>query len=112
MAKIGSYEGSGYFQVENVSIASGATATLSILNNSRPTLVFIVSQFNATSYAFFVNNATGNVGLNVGAAFNIGNTTDPGSGTFRVWSSATNEITISNTDGSARSFAVFAMVTG
>lgn len=112
MAKIGSYEGNGYFQVENVSIASGATATLSILNNSRPTLVFIVSQFNATSYAFFVNNATSNVGLNVGAAFNIGNTTDPGSGTFRVWSSATNEITISNTGGSARSFAVFAMVTG
>jgi len=110
MAKIGGYEGGGYFQVQSITIPGSSTATVAIQNNSRPTLVFIVSQFNATSYAFFVNSDTGNVGLNVGAAFNIGNTTDPGSGTFRVWTSATNEITISNTNASSRSFAVFAMV--
>lgn len=110
MAKVGSYEGNGYFQVENVAIPGSSTATIKILNNSRPTLVFITCQFNATSYAFFVNSSSGNTSLNVGAAFNIGNTTDPGSGTFRVWTSAADEITISNTNASNRSFAIFAMV--
>jgi len=110
MAKIGSYEGNGYLQVENVAIPGSSTATIKILNNSRPTLVFITCQFNATSYAFFVNSSSGNTSLNVGAAFNIGNTTDPASGTFRVWTSATDEITISNTNASNRSFAIFAMV--
>jgi len=112
MAKVGSYEGNGYLQVENVTIASGATAIVAIRNDSRPTLVFIVCQFNDTAYATFVNSNTGNVGFNVGAAFNIGNTTDPGSGTFRVWTSAANEITISNTNASSRTFAIFAMVLG
>ena len=112
MAKVGGYEGNGYLQVESITIQGSSTATVAIQNNSRPTLVFIVSQLNATSYAVFVNNSAGNVGLNVGAAFNIGNTTDPGSGTFRVWTSATDQITISNTNASARQFAIFAMVLG
>ena len=112
MAKMGSYTGNAYFQVENITVASGATGTVAIRNSSRPAIVFIVSQFNDTSYANFVNSGTSNVGLNVGAAFAIGNTTNPGTGTFNVWTSALDEISIQNTNASSRTFAIFAMVAG
>jgi hypothetical protein len=110
MEKIGAASGNGYFQVQNITVASGATGTVAVQNSSRATLVFITAQLNDTSYAFFVNSGTSNTVLNKGAAFEFGNTTNPGTGTFRVWTSATNEISIENTNASSRQFAVFAMV--
>lgn len=110
MGRIAGESGNAYFNVETVPIASGETATISIRNNSRATLVFITVQFNNTAYAFFVNSNTSNTVINKGSAFEFGNTTNPGTGTFRVWTSALNEISIENTNASARTFGVFTMV--
>lgn len=103
---------SGYMLVDGFIIGAGGTKTVAIPNNSKPAFVFIVVGYDQLAYAFFSNCSTGNIPLNVGARFVLGNTTDPGSGIFRVWTSATNEITISNTDGFSRTFSIFAMVTG
>jgi len=110
-SKMGGSSGSGYMLVDDFAIASGGTKVVAIPNNTRPAFVFILAQYDNLSYAFFANSSTGNASLSVGARFVLGNTTDPGSGVFRVWTSATNEITISNTDSSARAFSLFAMVT-
>lgn len=110
-SKVGGSNGSGYMLVDDFTIASGGTKVVAIPNNTRPAFVFILAQFDNVSYAFFANSSTGNVSLNVGARFVLGNTANPGSGVFRVWTSATNEITIANTDGSDRAFSLFALVT-
>lgn len=112
LSKIGAADGAGYFQIENASISGGATLTFKVRNDSRASLVFVNAVYNATAYAFFVNNNLTNSVINKGAAFEVGNTTAPATGVFRVWSSATNEISIQNTDASARTFAIFAMVAG
>lgn len=109
LGAIGPVSGEGIFELKAVVVAAGATQTVAVRNNSRATLVFIVSQYNIQSYAFFVNSSSGNVALNKGTAFEFGNTTNPGSGVFRIWTSATDQISIQNTDASSRSFSLFIM---
>jgi hypothetical protein len=112
LQKVGPFEGGSYLQLENLSIASGATATFKTPNNSQTGIVFINSNFGSTGYAIFANSSTTNTVISKGASFEIGNAASPGIGTFRVWSSATNEISIENTNASTRSFGIFVMVNG
>ena len=111
LSKYGGNSGGGYMLVDSFIINGNSTRTVDISNDNKPAFVFILAQFDNLSYAFFANSSTGNVGLNVGARFVLGNTTDPGSGIFRVWSNTQNQITISNTNASARAFSLFAMIT-
>lgn len=112
LGKMGSVLGNGLFQIENIDLAAGASTTVNLRNDSRATIVFISAQFGLTGYAIFASGSTGNTVINKGASFEIGNLADPGVGTFRVWTSATNQITILNTNASARSMALFAMALG
>lgn len=111
LGKIASETGRAYFKVLSVTVASGATATVPIQNSSRPIIVFINAQFNNTAYGIFVNSNTSNTVIAKGAAFEFGNTTNPATGTFRVWTSAANEISIENTNASSRTFSIFIMST-
>lgn len=108
---LGPDEGDGYFNIQRVTVLSGGSQTVQLRNDSRPALVFVISQFNATSYAFFVNNDSSNTVISKGAAFEFGNVANPGVGTFRIWTSALNELTILNTNASTRSFTFFIMAT-
>jgi hypothetical protein len=89
-----------YFDVITKLITSGATETFNVMNESG-CLIFIQAQFNNTGYALIGSSGSGNVVIAKGAPFEVGNTTEPGSGTFRVWSSGTKQISIKNTDASA-----------
>jgi len=104
----GNQGGSAYFDVISKDIASGATVTFDVMNASG-CLLFIQAQFNNTAYALVGSSGSANAVIAKGAPFEVGNTTEPGSGTFRVWSSASQQISIKNTDASARSVSVFVM---
>jgi hypothetical protein len=110
--RIGTATGSGYLQSESLVIPSGGTAVVKLRNDSRASIVFITAQFGITGYAIFASASTGNTVINKGASFEIGNLADPGVGTFRVWTSANNELTILNTNASQRTMALFAMIDG
>ena len=110
MPRIGPGQAGGYIQQECVTISAGATQVISLLNNSRPTLVFVTSQINNTAYAFFMSSDTANTSISKGAAVELGNTTEPVSGTLRIWTSGTNQLSIKNTDASARTVYLIAFV--
>jgi hypothetical protein len=109
LGKITGDEGlSAYFNVISKDIASGATETFDVSNQSG-CLLFIQAEFNNTAYALIGSSGSANASIAVGAAFAVGNTTNPGTGTFNVWSSGTRQISIQNTNASARTVSVFVM---
>jgi hypothetical protein len=112
VARLGKITGdnarAAYFDVISKSIASGASETFD-LRNASGCLVFIQAQFNSTAYAIIGSDGSANVTIAKGTPFEIGNTTEPLVGTFRVWSSGTRQISVKNTDASARVVSVFVM---
>ena len=112
VARLGKITGdqgqSAYFNVISKDIASGATATFDVANASG-CLLFIQAQFNNTAYALIGSDGSANAVIAKGTPFEVGNTTEPATGTFRVWSSASQQISIKNTDASARTVSVFVM---
>ena len=112
VARLGKITGdngrAAYFDVISKDIASGATETFSLRNQSG-SLVFIQAQYNNTAYALIASDGSANAVISKGTAFEVGNTTEPATGTFRVWSSATREISVKNTDASSRVVSVFVM---
>jgi hypothetical protein len=97
-----------YFDVISKVVASGATETFSI-SNASGCLVFIQTRYNNTSYAIIGSSGSANAVIAKGTPFEVGNTTEPATGVFRVWSSGTREISIKNTDASSRTVSVFVM---
>lgn len=108
--KVGPGGDGSYIQQSCVTIAAGATQTFTIINTSRPTFVFFNSQAGNTAYAFFVHSDTANTSISKGSTVELGNTSEPVSGTFRIWTSASNQLSIKNTDSSARTVYVVALV--
>jgi hypothetical protein len=109
LGKITGDEGlSAYFNVISKSIASGATETFDVSNQSG-CLIFIQAAYTNTSYALIGSSGSANASISVGAAFAVGNTTNPGTGVFNVWSSGTRQISVQNTDANARTVSVFVM---
>lgn len=112
VARLGKITGdqgqSAYFEVISKPIASGATVTFDAMNQSG-CLLFIQAQFSNTAYALIGSSGSANTVIAKGVPFEVGNTTEPGSGTFRVWSSASQQISIKNTDSSERTVSVFVM---
>lgn len=112
VARLGKITGdqgqSAYFDVISKTIASGATVTFDVMNSSG-CLLFIQAQFSNTAYALIGSSGSANAVIAKGTPFEVGNTTEPGTGTFRVWSSGTKQISIKNTDASAQTVAVFVM---
>jgi hypothetical protein len=97
-----------YFDVISKNIGIGATETFSI-SNASGCLVFIQARYNSTGYALIGSTATVNTVISKGTPFEVGNTTEPATGIFRVWSSGTREISIKNTDTFIRTVSVFVM---
>jgi len=112
VARIGKFTSgelsSAYQEVIQKNIASGATATFDVANLSG-CLLFIQAQFNNTAYALIGSSGSANASIAVGAPFAIGNTANPGTGTFNVWSSGTKQISIQNTDADSRIVTIFVL---
>jgi hypothetical protein len=109
LGKITGDEGrSAYFNVISKVVASGATQTFDVSNQSG-CLLFIQADYNNTSYALIASFGSANSVISKGSLFEVGNTTDPGTGNFRVWSSGTRQISIKNTDAQNYVMSVFVM---
>jgi hypothetical protein len=109
--KFGPLDGYAYARVVNLTIPGSGTTTVSI-GNIQGALCIAQMQFTTTSYLLFSSSGSTNTGISVGSQWGVGNTTDPGSGTFRVWSSASNELTFRNTDASQRTGVLFILTPG
>jgi hypothetical protein len=95
-------------EVLSKTIDSGATETFTVAN-AQGCLVFIQARFASTAYALFSSTATTNTSISVGSNFALGNASNPGTGIFNVWSSAANQISVQNTNASARTVSVFVL---
>lgn len=106
--KVAGDSGTGFLNIISKPIASGATEIFDIAN-LEGCILFIQAAFNNTAYAMIGSSGSANAVIAKGSPFEVGNTSEPVSGTFRVWSSGTRQISIKNTDASARNVSVFAM---
>ncbi len=111
--KIGAENGYSYFKVFDLTLPGSGQITVNI-GNYAGALVMAQMQFTSTSACIFSSdNANGtNTVIYAGSQWNVGNTSDPGSGTFRVWISGTNELTFKNTDASSRVGALLVLTPG
>ena len=109
--KIGPVGASAYVQVMDLTIPGSGTLVVDV-GNIQGALLLAQMQFTTTSYLIFASDGSTNTGISVGSQWGVGNTTDPGSGTFRVWSSGTRQLTFRNTNGSDRSGVLMIMSPG
>lgn len=100
--KIGPSLGGAYARIVDLTIPGSSTIVVDV-GNIQGALLLAQMQFTTTSYLLFASDGSTNTGISVGSQWGVGNTTDPGSGTFRVWSSGTRQLTFSNTNASQRS---------
>ena len=108
LGKVAGDTGQGFLNIISKGIASGATEVFDV-SNLEGCILFIQASFNNEAYAFIASSGSANAVIAKGAPFEVGNTSEPATGTFRVWSSATRQISIKNTDASGRNVAVFVM---
>ena len=101
----------GYHQILTENPANGATATFPIRRFWSNALIFIQAGASG-AYAFVSSSDTTNVSIAASASFVVGNAANPGSGTYRVWSSGTNELSVQNNSGSSRPITVFIVTAG
>lgn len=99
---------SGFFEIKTVLIDPDETKVIPVANISS-TLLFINSNFNHNSFAIVSSNYRNNTVITKGSEFEVANNVEPEEGTFRMWSSGENEISIKNTNASARVFSIFEM---
>ena len=74
-------------------VEAGATVDFDVANLSNA-IILMQAGYNQTAYSIFSSSGLGNVVVSSGAAVNVGNTSDPGSGTFRIWSSASRKLSV------------------
>ena len=99
--KIGPSVGDAYARVVDLNIPGSSTVVVDV-GNEQGALLFAQMKFTQNSFLFFASSGTTNAGISVGSDWAVGNSSDPGSGTFRVWSSGTRQLTFRNTNASAR----------
>ena len=104
----------GYQEVITKVIANAATATVPIRKVWGGAFVLAVAGAvgNGDQYALFSSTNAVNTQIAKSAGFTLGSTSNPGSGDFRIWSSATNEISIQNNSGSEQPVTLFVLTVG
>ena len=102
---------SGFFNVHPVLIVASNTTVTVPVRAAGTSLLALVASFNQNATAL-VAVAASMVSVAAGSAWGIGATSDPGTGTFRVWRSGANEVSIRNTDASSRLITVFEFGSG
>ena len=98
----------GMFGVQTKFITAGATETFSY--RSAGSFFVINAGFNQNAYALFSASGATTLSILAGSEFSVGTTSNPGSGRFRVWNSATNEISVQNNDASGRVVSLFTFI--
>lgn len=98
--------GAGYHETLNANIGAGATVTFPV-NQTSGAIILFAAAFTQNTYATIMSIGNVNLVINKGSGVEVGQTSEPGSGTFRIWISAANEISVKNNDSSARNVMLF-----
>jgi hypothetical protein len=109
--KIGPSTGGAYMQVVDLTMAANSTIVVDV-GNIQGALLLAQMKFTTTAYVLFSSDGTTNTGISIGSQWGVGNTADPGAGTFRVWSSGTRQLSFRNTDASARAGVLMILTPG
>lgn len=109
--KIGPSNGYAHMRVLDLTIPGSSQITVPV-GNIQGALLIAQMQFDSQSYCIFASEGSANVAISIGTNWAVGNTTDPGTKTFRVWSSATRELTFKNTNASSRSGVLMILTPG
>lgn len=102
LGKIASYsteESKGYLKILSKYVAGGTTVVFNV-ENSRNAIILMQVADDINAFAIFCSSTSGNTVVYKGATLNVGNTSDPGSGFFRVWSAGYQILNVKNTTGS------------
>jgi hypothetical protein len=111
--KVGARNGYAYFKVFDLTLPGSSETTFDI-GNFAGALVIAQMQSTSTSACIFSSDSTNgtNTVIYAGSQWGVGNTTDPGSGTFRVWTPAQYQLRFKNTDASTRLGALWVLTPG
>jgi len=108
-ALIGEDENTGALRIASASIADGATADFEVRGYSGTTAAAIVSfGLNNQSHALLGISSAGVIKMAGGTAIEVGTTTEPATGTFRIWFSG-GVLKVKNAAGSTRQCTIFFM---
>jgi hypothetical protein len=104
----------GYHEIVTEIIAPAGTAKVPIRKDFGGAFVLVIvgSVGNGDNYALISTTDAVNTTIAKSASFVLGTTTNPGNGDFRIWSSATNEISIENNAGADLPFTLFILTAG
>ena len=100
--------GTGTLKVYSKSIADGATVTFPMHGYNATAAAVVSFGFNNTAHGLVTVSSAGVIGLALGSAIVVGTTTEPVSGTFRMWVSG-GLLQVKNTAGSTRQCTLFYM---
>lgn len=100
----------GYHQILTKEVAAGATVTFPIRRLWGSSVV-IMTASGEGSHAIFASSNAANIAISTGSLVAIGNATNPGTGTYNVWSSATNELSVQNASGAGAPVTLFVLAT-
>ena len=111
--KVGTQNGYSYFKVFDLTLPGSGEITIDV-GNYAGALVIAQMQFTSTSACIFSSDSTNgtNTVIHAGSQWGVGNTADPGSGTFRVWIPAQYQLKFKNTDASTRVGALWVLTPG
>lgn len=98
--------GSAFHETMGAIIQAGATVAFPV-NQASGALVMFAAAFSHQTSTVFTSCGNNNLVGFKGTAVAVGNTTSPETGVFRIWTTAPNEISVTNTDSSARRVMLF-----
>ncbi len=100
----------GYHQILTKIASAGATVTFPIRRFWGSSIVMMTAS-QGGAHAIFASNNSANISISAGSLVAIGNATNPGTGTYNVWSSAANELSVQNTSGAGAPITLFVLAT-
>lgn len=98
----------GYHEILSKDLAAGATHVFDVRNLYTAFIIFNAA-YNNQSYAMFSSGPTSNIVVSKGTATEVGNATQPVTGIFRIWTSGTGKISVTNTDASIRTVTLWVL---
>ncbi|MDR7032441.1 hypothetical protein [Mesorhizobium sp. BE184] len=108
--EVGAQGQTGYFRVQTLTIAAASTGKFTVRTGVGS--VLLLTAGSGPQAGALVGVGATMVSMVAGTSWGIGAVADPGTGTFRAWRSAGDEITISNTSGGTVYFTVFEFCPG
>jgi len=109
VSRIADITGKGFMDISHQSIAAGATGVFPV-RITWGTLINVMIGGGTEAMSIFTASNSDTTSVHTGVVTALGTTLNPGTGTYNIWVSGTNEISVQNTDVSKRDVVLMALV--